>query len=231
MDQFQIRVAESYKTYLSEAKSFFQHHSAKMLDNNHYEHNIEPNYWNFMLEDVIKTSGKWSGKLAFEYGCGAGRNLLNLLILGGFDRADGIDISKSNALNSKKFVESHLGFGRSITAEGNGFTCYPFQDDTYSFVMSHQVFIHIPNHEIRMSIYRDIFRILVRGGVFIVHFKTMGEAVGYYENYNRFPMNVSLVSGLPVMKDFESIGFGDVSVREVVNYYDGNPEWFVRGVK
>jgi SAM-dependent methyltransferase len=225
----QISAAQTYQKYLTDAKLFFEKNAPGMTVKNHYQHNVEPNYWQYMLEDVYRTPGKWKGKLALEYGCGAGRNLLNLLILGGFDRVDGIDISKGNAQNAQTFCESKLGPGRTVALEGDGYTCYPFQDKTYSFVMSHQVFIHIPNREIRLSIFQDIYRILVEGGIFICHFKTMQNAVDYQENFNKFPMNVTLKSGDPVKKDFGEIGFKNVNVVEIANYYDGKPEWYIRG--
>jgi len=231
MKDYQRKAAIDYKDYLVAAKKFFEKNSSKMVIANHYQHNIEPNYWEYMLQDITQYPNKFRGKLALEYGCGAGRNLLNLLILGSFDRVDGIDISKSNSINSKKFVEQPFGKGRSITVEGDGYTCYPMPDSTYSFVMLHQVFIHIPNHMIRFSIISDIHRVLEDGGVCIIHFKTIDDSVNYKDCHNKFPKNVTPENGLLIKEDFEKIGFKDVTVIEAENYYDCKPEWYVRGVK
>ena len=86
---------ENGRQYLIAAKKIFQKDSHKMIEINHYNHNIEPNFWNIMLGD-LKNNQKFIGKSCFEYGCGAGRNLVNMTVMGGFHRADGIDISKSS---------------------------------------------------------------------------------------------------------------------------------------
>lgn len=44
------------------------------------------------------------GKFALEYGCGAGRNLVNLLEHCSFERVEGIVISKTNCTNSIDYV-------------------------------------------------------------------------------------------------------------------------------
>ena len=100
-----------------------------------------------MLKD-LQNNNEFIGKSCLEYGCGAGRNLVNMSILGGFTRADGIDISKTNAINAQKFAEEKLkSYSTKVTClEGDGYTCMPFRNESYDFIISHQVFIHIPNH-------------------------------------------------------------------------------------
>jgi SAM-dependent methyltransferase len=227
------QVAYQNKKYLTSAKSFFEKHSSKMIAVNHYHHNMEPNYWQYMLKDIYENQNSFQNKSCLEYGCGAGRNLVNMAILGGFSRVDGIDISKSNAFNAQSFLRQKLGdLGvNSVCIEGDGFTCLPFSNNSYDFVMSHQVFIHIPNYEVRASIIRDIKRILKEGGVFICHFKTIDDSVGYFENYQKFPKNVLPESKEQIATDFKQFGFKSVDVIEALNFVDGKPEWFIRCVK
>jgi SAM-dependent methyltransferase len=203
-----------------------------MIDVNHYHHNMEPNFWNIMLGD-LRDNKKFIGKSCFEYGCGAGRNLVNMAIMGGFQRADGIDISKSNAINAQNFAEIKLkSYGTQVTClEGDGYTCLPFRNESYDFIITHQVFIHIPNHSVRVSIVADIKRIMKSGGIFVAHFKTIGDSVGYYENYNKFPKNIQPSFTQEIQDDFSQFGFSDLKVFEVDNFFDGKPEWFVRCVK
>ena len=81
--------AKEGKEYLIASKKVFQRDSHKMAEINHYQHNMEPNFWNIMLKD-LQNNNEFIGKSCLEYGCGAGRNLVNMSILGGFTRADGI---------------------------------------------------------------------------------------------------------------------------------------------
>lgn len=226
-------VAYTNKKYLQKSKAFFQKHSAKMVEANHYQHNQEPNYWNYMLADLMQKNGAFNGSAALEYGCGAGRNLVNMGVLGEFSRVDGIDISKNNAINAQAFADLKLNsFGvKSTCLEGDGYTCLPFKSDFYQFIISHQVFIHIPNYEIRKSIIFEIKRLLKDGGIFICHFMTIGDAVGYFENYNSFPKNVQPDSHEMLEKDFSNYGFSTVEVSEVKNFVNSQPEWYVRCVK
>ena len=139
-----------------------------MLKENHYQHNIEPNYWNILLKDLMdeKSVVDYRGQCAMEFGCGAGRNLVNMAILGGFSRVDGIDISKDNARNSMSFFREKISSPdvQCVCLEGDGYSCRPLPSNQYKFVMSDQVFIHIPNYEVRKSIILDIKRVMVKGG-------------------------------------------------------------------
>jgi len=233
MDKQQVETVIKYRKYLLEAKSFFEKHSQGMVAENHYNHNMEPNFWIFMINPVLEAQVKYQGKLALEVGCGAGRNLVNLLVAGNFQRVDGLDISKTNALNSQKFVDSKIGIGRTVCLEGNGYTCLPFPSDSYSWVISHQVFIHIPNREIRFSLLKDIFRLLTIGGRTVIHFKTMGSAVSYDANHDSFPMNVTVSKEDfdAIVYDFEEAGFSNVNLSLSSNWVDQKSEIFVSSEK
>ena len=224
--------AKEGKEYLIASKKVFQRDSHKMAEINHYQHNMEPNFWNIMLKD-LQNNNEFIGKSCLEYGCGAGRNLVNMSILGGFTRADGIDISKTNAINAQKFAEEKLkSYSTKVTClEGDGYTCMPFRNESYDFIISHQVFIHIPNHAVRCSIISEIKRILKKGGIFVTHFKTIGDSVGYFENLRKFPKNVQPSSVKEIEDDFSQFKFSDLQVFEVENFVDGKSEWFVRCVK
>jgi SAM-dependent methyltransferase len=229
----QVFAAENYRSYLSESRKFFEKHSEGMVSQNHYQHNLEPSFWTNMVSPVMQKPELFEGELGFEYGCGAGRNLVNLSVAGPFKRVDGIDISKSNAISSQSFVDGKVGLGRSICLEGNGYSCLPFPDNTYMWVISHQVFIHIPNRNIRQSILLDFHRILKPGGSAVVHFKTMTSSVPYEANFNKFPMNVTVENSDMdfIRQDFLGAGFTSVSIQVGENYYDGKLEIYVTASK
>jgi hypothetical protein len=59
----------------------------------------------------------------------------------------------------------------------------------------------------------------------------MDDSVGYFENCQKFPKNVSPESREQIAFDFEQFGFKSVDVFEVENFVDGKPEWFIRCLK
>lgn len=119
-----IEASIKYREYLKSAKLFFERTSSEMKKLNHHQHDLEPNFWKYMVIPYQNNQGSF----AFEFGCGAGRNLVNLLEHCGFDRVDGVDISKSNCINSMDYVESiYKGLDKSRCFEINGYSCYPLK--------------------------------------------------------------------------------------------------------
>jgi ubiquinone/menaquinone biosynthesis C-methylase UbiE len=100
MNNLQVEISKKYLKYLQSAKDFFERSSSEMKKKNHNQHQLEPNFWKYMLIPYQNNEGNY----AMEYGCGAGRNLVNLIEYCGFERVDGIDISKSNCINSMNYV-------------------------------------------------------------------------------------------------------------------------------
>lgn len=224
---------ENSANYLKKSKSFFNKHAQKMVRENHMHHNMEPNFIANVIEPLLLNPARFSGTRALEYGCGAGRNLVNLLAAAEFERVDGLDISGLNAANAQRFAESKFGLGCSVALESDGFSCLPFASEKYSYVISHQVFIHIPSREVRLSILRDIHRILVPQGVSVIHFKSMTSSVSYERNYDDFPKNVTIEkSDFELMtSDFYAAGFQKVSLNTDKNYVDGGLEVFATAEK
>jgi len=233
MDFQYLEVSQEFKTYLLKSRAFFEKHSEGMLVENHYQHNLEPNFWEHMIKQVLSNASSFDGELGFEFGSGAGRNLVNLLVSANFRRVDGIDISKSNARNSQRFVEEKIGASKTICLEGNGYSCLPFPSGQYAYAISHQVFIHIPNRKLRLCILKDLQRILKQGGCLVIHFKHMHKSVAYESNYNNFPMNVTVNPSDTelIEQDFLSAGFSSVTIKEVKNWVDGKLEFFVTAIK
>lgn len=230
MNDIIIEAAINNKEYLKSAKDFFERNSSEMKKLNHIQHNLEPNFWKYMVIPYKNSNGNYG----LEYGCGAGRNLVNLLEHCGFKRVDGIDISKTNCNNSMDYVESiYKGHKKSRVFEGNGYSCYPLKDSFYSLVVSHQVFIHIPNRMIRNSILTDIYRVLAPGGKVVVHYKSMTSSVAYNVNSNKFPLNVTIIQDDfdSITSDFIDCGFSNITINKEKNYYDGNLEVFITGTK
>lgn len=118
MDRQQIDASKNHRSYLLAARKFFEEHSSGMVAENHYNHDLESNFWRYEIQQDISSNRPNVDYLALALGCEAGRNIINLLVAGNFRWINGIDISKGNAINAQKFVELKLGFGRTVCPEG-----------------------------------------------------------------------------------------------------------------
>ena len=93
------------KNYLDKQKTFFEDTHVLMVPDNHSQHNPDPEYWDILLRDIKLDPKKWENKKSLDFGCGCGRNLVNLSTLAKWETIDGCDISKQNAEYSKKWFE------------------------------------------------------------------------------------------------------------------------------
>lgn len=132
-------------------------------------HNQWPDY-ETVLFDGIKTHQK----VALEYGCGPGRNIIKFAdpAKWGFRRIDGVDISETNINNAwLNFRDVGLDFASkgmdtSILWKNNGSTLPMIFDETYDIVFSVIALQHIQSHSTRRSIFHEIARVLKPRGVF-----------------------------------------------------------------
>tara|TARA_R110002167_G_scaffold156460_2_gene351215 strand:+ start:4927 stop:5634 length:708 start_codon:yes stop_codon:yes gene_type:complete len=235
MTNQQKSALEKYDQLLTETKDFFQSINEEMQIDNHKQHNIEPHYKDILLKEIVSNPETWRGKIGLDFGCGCGRNIKNLLELANFKRVDGCDISKFNADYSLKHIESFFGEGKCNTWETDGATLYPCKDETYDFIMSHQVLQHIANYEVRYSILTDIYRVLKQKGKISIHFLNLDINVGYFDNYNHGGptsiKNIRIENPQHVVDDLERIGFKDVTCEKVYDFYQQRPEFYFKGTK
>jgi ubiquinone/menaquinone biosynthesis C-methylase UbiE len=236
MTNQQKSTLEKYNQLLTETKDFFQNINEEMQIDNHQQHNVEPYYKDILLKDIVSNPESWKGKTALDFGCGCGRNIKNLLEWANFNRVDGCDISHLNADYSLKYAESFFGEGKCNTWETDGATLYPCEDEVYDFIMSHQVFQHIANYEVRYSILTDIYRVLKPEGKISIHFLNLGgSSLGYYDNNNyggpTTLENVTIENFQHVVDDLEKIGFKDVTCDKVYDFYQQRPEFYFKARK
>ena len=166
MKKQQKECITKYSNFLSETKQFFEDLNEGMQIDNHKQHDIEPNYEGILLKEIVENSNYWNDKKALDFGCGCGRNIRNLLNIANFKTVDGCDISHKNISYSKQYIDNIFkDDSKCYTWEIDGATLYPCKDDTYDFIMSHQVFQHIANYEVRYSLLSDIYRTLKPGGI------------------------------------------------------------------
>jgi SAM-dependent methyltransferase len=144
-------------TYISNLDTFYHEGTS-----NHEEHNDNPNYFTQLLKKITSDPKKWENKNALDFGCGKGRNVINLNNLTKWKSADGVDISTKNIKHCKENNKSL----NSIFFKNNGLDLKELKSNYYDFVMSTIVFQHIPSREVRLNLKKEIYRILKEGGNF-----------------------------------------------------------------
>jgi SAM-dependent methyltransferase len=221
------------ENYLKLYKETFesQHHLMSAGgDGGHHHHNPDPDYWNILLGDVKSNSERWKGKKAFDFGCGCGRNLVNLSTLADWSNIDGCDISPSNAGYAKEwFDKANTTSAVCRTWENNGRDIQP-TSYKYDFIMSHIVFQHISNYDVRFSILSDMYNSLEEGGLCSLHFMDLGQSVSYFENSNDW-LNCRVENPQFLFDDFTKIGFNDVQIAVGPDYLTGVRAYYVKGTK
>jgi 2-polyprenyl-3-methyl-5-hydroxy-6-metoxy-1,4-benzoquinol methylase len=128
------------KTYIENIKNFYDKYHSSMVPDNHYQHTIEPNYLGVLLKPINDDPESFRGKAALDFGCGCGRNLVNLAEYNLFSRIDGVDSSKHNAKYSKEYFDSFNFDAHCETWDTDVYTLSNTQNKLYDFIMSHQVF-------------------------------------------------------------------------------------------
>lgn len=215
--------------YLDIQKKEFESTHHLMTENNHFVHNADPEYWEILLGEIQSEPDRWKDKVAFDFGCGCGRNLKNLLDLAEWKEVHGCDISKQNADYAFEFANKYYP-GKIKTWENNGKDIQPCSENTYDFVMSHIVFQHISNHNVRYSIMEDIYKCMKDGGFASLHFLDMSISNSYFENTNLY-QNCRVENPQYLIDDFEKIGFKNVSCQVGVDYFTQQKTYYLKGTK
>ena len=218
------------ESYLKTYKDTFESQHVLMVPNNHAVHNPDPEYWAILLGDVQFNSERWKGKRAFDFGCGCGRNLINLSTLADWETIDGCDISKSNAEYAQQwYIDNTISPASCKTGENNGKDIQPTPYG-YDFIMSHIVFQHISNYDVRYSIMEDMYNSLNEGGLCSLHFMDLGESVPYFENSDKW-LNCRVENEQYLVDDFTKIGYKNVSVETGRDFLTGVKAYYIKGEK
>ena len=220
------------KNYLDIQKNFFEDTHHLMVKNNHHIHNADPEYWNVLLGEIKLNRKKWEGKKVLDFGCGCGRNLVNLSTLSDWETIDGCDISKQNAEYSKQWFEKNKGESKSLckTWENNGIDIQPTEENYYDFIMSHIVFQHISNYNVRYSIIQDMYKSIKPNGLVSLHFMDLEVGTSYYDKTLNFK-NCRVDNPEFLIKDFENIGFKNVTCEVGVDYFLKVKSYYIKGLK
>lgn len=200
--------------YLSMQKNFYDNEATTWSLSNknpvvgsYHQHDAFSDYDTFLFKDFDTTN-----KVALEYGCGPGRNIIRFS--NRFTRVDGVDIAETNLKNAVLNI-TDAGLTVPNLYLNNGFDI-PVPDETYDVVFSVICLQHICVHEVRYKIMEEIHRVLKPGGYFCAQMGFGGRAnsVAYYTNkVDAIATNgycdVSIESEDFLKDDLNKIGFSD----------------------
>lgn len=220
------------ENFLITQKKFFEDTHLLMVPNNHSDHNSDPEYWDILLREIKTDPKKWENRNALDFGCGCGRNLVNLSTLADWKTIDGCDISKQNADYSKEWFEKNNTKNGILckTWENNGIDIKPADENYYDFIMSHIVFQHISNYSVRYSIMQDMYRALKPNGFISLHFMDLKVGTSYFDNCTEFK-NCRVENPDFLVKDFEKIGFKNIKCEVGSDYFLHVKSYYIKGTK
>lgn len=162
------------RQYEGEASQWTLHNPNPVVGSYH-EHNAWSDYDTFLFRNF-----ETQGKVALEYGCGPGRNLIRFK--NRFSRIDGVDIAENNLIKAK---ENLLSFGptdsKLILCDGSSI---PTEDESYDVVFSVICLQHIASYSIRYSIMKEVYRVLKPSGYFCFQMGVGGKEGYPYCEYH-----------------------------------------------
>jgi ubiquinone/menaquinone biosynthesis C-methylase UbiE len=172
-------------------------------------HNNWKDYDDFLFKGIDTI-----GKVALDFGCGPGRNIVKYA--GWFSTIDGVDISNANLTNAAIWCkENKLSMTPNLFLNnGIDLSCIT-TDNHYDVVFSTIVLQHICVHETRFSFLKEFYRVLKPGGSICIQ---MGfgpkhpRSVDYYDNFydaeqTNSGMDTRIESPDQLNGDLEKIGF------------------------
>ena len=222
--------------YVQEQKKSFASHHHIMRVTNHKEHNPNPDYYGYILSDIKENPELWRGKSCLDFGCGCGRNMLNLSNLADWENVHGCDICGDNAAFSKQYVESSsTKKPSSVEAWENDGISLNKMDGTrprvkYDFAMFTVVFEHISSWSVRHSILKSIFHNLNSGGLLSFSVSDMPASINsaYHEDSLRSG-NANVNNMYFMVPELEKIGFKDIKTH--IGFWEGRQWTYVKGLK
>ncbi len=228
--------------FLKSQKELFQNMHEGMIIDNHKHHDNDPDYYGILLSDIIDNQQEYIQGRALDFGCGCGRNMKNMLDIS-FAEVNGCDISKSNVDYAAKYAKSFHKDKVVKAFETEGSSIGVELPNHYDFIMSHLVFQHIPNYQIRYEILESIYFSLKSGGRVCLHFLDMDTYINPIKKYflkpksatyfeNSFELKNCRVENENFLKqDFLSIGFVDVEIIISKDYFSNQKAYYVKASK
>ena len=152
--------------YFFMQQNFYEKTSALIVRDDHYIHNNNTQAPNLGFGALLTEPHKFVGSSALDFGCGGGRNMLNLASFKLFSRIDGVDISEINIRAAhSKFKQVYPNI-ESNTYQNSLEDLGVPSHILYKFVFSTITLQHISSWQLRQKIFTSIFRSMESGGLF-----------------------------------------------------------------
>jgi SAM-dependent methyltransferase len=205
--------------------------------NNNQHQNNNNDYWNIILSDIKNNPNFWKNKKALDFGCGRGRNIINLLNLADFKTVDGCDLSNKNINFTNNFLkENNISTNKYNLYVTDGISLEPIQSNIYDYILSTLVLENLCVHDIRYNIMNDMLRVLKPGGLLTFQMG-MGKnntrfSKKYYDNWYGSPhtngySDVVITNPDDLVNDLIKIGFINITY-EIISSFTGNHEnWII----
>jgi ubiquinone/menaquinone biosynthesis C-methylase UbiE len=170
--------------------------------------------------DLLFSGLDTAGKVALDFGCGPGRNLVRYCDR--FTRIDGVDLS-AVALDKARDYLASAGLASPTLYQCNGVDLAGVPDQVYDIVFSTITLQHICVHAIRLNYFREFFRVLRPGGwlAFQMGFgPSISCCVDYYADHYDAPStngtcDVSVASFGQLEDDLRPLGFNNFSFETI----------------
>ena len=204
---------------------------------NHMFHNNNPEYWSILVKDTEDPSFK--NKIGLDFGCGCGRNILNLHDR--FLKFDGVDIASNLIERTREnLIKKNIPTNSFDLYTCNGINLSVIKNNNYyDFIMSTIVLQHICVYDIRLSYLKEFYRLLKKDGIlsFQMGFGKGHGKVSYFDNYYQATStnsgcDVIVSSPDEIINDLKNIGFNNITYKFGQPYADGHEKWiFIRCIK
>jgi SAM-dependent methyltransferase len=188
--------------------------------------------------DLLFEGLETKDKLALDFGCGPGRNIVKFNGL--FKQIDGVDISEKNLENANLWLKHN-----NIDTPCDLFKCNGVDLNivykTYDVIFSTICMQHICVHEIRLNYFKEFYRLLNKDGIISIQMgygNAHPRTVDYFANhYDALATNSGCDTRIERVEDLEndlvSIGFKNFSYQiRPVGPGDAHSNWiFFRAQK
>lgn len=202
--------------YKDNLNTFYKHGTT-----NHLEHNANPHYYEILLHDI--TNNNFNNKVFLDFGCGKGRNINNVDRLAKWDSLIGIDISTANI----EYCKQNNISDRFKFYKNNGDDIKNVNTSSVDYVLSTIVLQHLCCRSLRISIKKEIYRILKEDGIFSFQ---MGFDNESHNNHDYFAEcsedtsngsnDVSVTNEDQLTTDLLEIGFKNITHKIYESFSD-----------
>ena len=223
----------SQDSFAKRVNSYFDSEATRMGVENHLHHNANPYLKTLGYGPIMLDPHRFKGTLALDFGCGGGRNLINIANLKIFEQVDGCDISEKNLEMASRNANS-AGISKSNFIKTDGLSAK--LEKKYKFIFSTIVIQHIPSRKIRNQILADLLNALETGGLLVFQ---MGYGGGVRKKKNSISYRRNVLSALEtngrrdvrvtdpsqVLKDLHALGARNIEYFITPAFADSHPQW------